>query len=335
MFFVSAIAIVLVLALVVKPILSGETVQILPESKSSDTISNIPIPQGASATPYSPVITGTVSPTPTPLWDGSPKTVQFVDPSTYNLQWPSEVRDFGFRIPAYEAQENNSLGLYATIDGQWDATTQIINIPFPYWEIEVTLESIGDVGATAIEANVDYEAQMEEVRQQYNTGAITLQQYNEAMKNLMDLEEKFGSGDSGGGVEGLFSSEGSSTGAEAANQFYIVPSINVQVMDADKPNGIIYILNSRTEGPLPKVIDKAEGSASEDFFAEPEDSDSDSGDSGDVTGSVPGRDNINEFVWNHGFYEGAGNYYFIINPSMLKSYKIEIKVPTKYLNSLT
>ncbi|MBP2132513.1 hypothetical protein J2128_000434 [Methanomicrobium sp. W14] len=284
MFFAVAIAVVIILALVVKPILSGESV--LPESKPQ-TVSNIPIPSGAQSSPYTPVLSKvTQTPTETPAWDGAPKSIQFVDPSTYNIQWAPNLKDLGYSIPSYEEPGNNTLVTYATIDGQWDATTQIINIPFPYWEMKVSIENLGDVG------------------------------------NTDDSDS--------GEIEGFIASEGEGIGVEPENQYMIIPSINIQVMDAEDPNSIVYILNTRTEGAVPKEIDKSEGSYSNYLFSKPEDVLT--GDnSTDRDGKVLDRDNVDEFVWTHKFYEGAGNYYFIINPNMLKSYKIEIEVPEKYI----
>lgn len=327
MFFVAAIAIVIVLALVVKPIMNGESIPILPESKSN-TISNYPVPSGAQSTPYNPVLyQASAAPEPAPVWDGSPKTVKFVDPSTYNIQWAPEVKDFGFRMPGYEGEESKSFTTYAVINGQWDATTQIINIPFPYWEIEVTIESLGDVGGTDLETNYNYLAQMENLEVQYNSGAITLQQYNEALKQLQRAEDLYGSEGSGGEVSGIFESAGESVGVEPENQYYIIPSINVQVMDAEAPSGILYILNTRTEGPVPKVPEVTGGLDD----SEPEDVLVGEETESKLEGDVISRENLGEYIWKHRFYEGAGNYYFIINPNMLKSYSIEIKVPTKYL----
>ena len=326
-FFIAAVAIVIILAVVVKPILNGETVAILPESKP-DTISNIPVPSGAPVAPYSPVLSkSSATPQPTPAWDGSPKNVLFVDPSTYNIQWSPELKDYGFRMPGYEEAEDNSFTTYAVIDGQWDATTQVINIPFPYWEIEVSLESIGDVGGTDSEPSYNYTAAMDDLKNRYNIGLISLQEYNEGLKALKRAEELYGSDGGGGDVEGILSSQGESTGVDVENQYYIVPSINIQVMDAEKPSGLIYILNSRTEGPIPKVL-PVTGGLSED---EPEDVDWGTEKEMVLDEDVISRENLNEYIWKHRFYEGSGNYYFIINPNMLKSYKIEIKVPSKYI----
>ncbi|WP_317137775.1 hypothetical protein [Methanochimaera problematica] len=288
MFFIGAIAIVMILAFVVKPIISGESVSILPESKTKPVV-NIPLPEGATTKPYSPVSSSVIA-TPTPVWDGAAKEVQFVDPSTYNLQWEGTVKDYGSRTPGYEKPDENKMVVYASINGQWDATTQIINIPFPYWETEVSFESMGDVGSTDI--------------------------------TITENE--------GGTVEGIVASEAESLGVAAESQFYIIPSINIQVVNADQPNGLIYILNSLTEGPLPKEIQKEEASASEEFFRS---EDVLAEEQTTIEGEVIKRENLNEYLWKHKYYEGSGNYYFIIHPNMLKSYKIDILVPEKFIQT--
>ena len=288
--FIGAIVIVLVLAFVVKPMMSGEPVLPSQGSESTDLPSKIPLPAGSSENPYTPSLVMEITPTPTPVWDGTALNIQFVDPSTYNIQWGGSTKDFGFSIPGYTEPESNEMVLYATIKGQWDATTQIINIPYPIWEMETFIEPIGDVG------DVD-------------SGS-----------------------DEGGSVEGFMASEGSSLGVASSKMHYIKPWINVQVINADNPDGETYILNSLTEGPLPLEFDKSEASSSEEFFSEGT-SDSSGSDSEGVTGAVPSRDTLGDYKWVHKFHDKAGNYYFIINPNMLQSYTIDIYVPQKYLES--
>jgi hypothetical protein len=248
-FFIGAIAIVLILALVVKPLINGDPIISLPE-ESNDTIAvpqQIPVPQGAMDNPYSPSLSVKPTAAATPEWDGlTPKEVQFVDPSTYNMQWESQLKDFGFNVPADE-EINETYVTYAEINGQWDATTQIFNIPYPHWIMDVTIEGFGSVGGE---------------------------------------------------------------GAEAGQQFYLTPSINIQVMNADKPNGVEYILNTMTEAPVPEEV-LLEGV--------------------DESGATIARGELEGFIWRHEFYEGFGNYYFIIHPNMLQSYKVEIKIPSGYV----
>lgn len=290
--FVGAIIIVLVLAFVVKPIMDGES--LLPEQEPENNAlpSKIPVPEGSSVSPYTPSTVMEATPAPTPWWNGTAYNVQFVDPSTYNIQWESQMKDFGYSIPAYTEPESNEMILYATINGQWDATTQIVNIPYPIWIMETIIEPIGDVG-------------------------------------IVDR----GSRESNESVEGLFASEGESLGAEPGKMHYITPSINVQVINADNPDGETYILNSLTEGPLPLETDTS-GRTSEAFFSIPdEDTETSEDEDEDSIENVPSRDTFDEYKWVHRFFDEAGNYYFIINPNMLKSYTIDIYVPKKYIES--
>ena len=298
--FIAAILIVLILAFVIKPIMNGEPV--VPE-QGSGTISlpsKIPVPDGSSENPYTPSVIMEITPTQTPAWDGTAYNVQFVDPSTYNIEWEGSLKDFGYSIPAYTEPEFNEMVLYATINGQWDATTQIISIPFPLWEIDARIEGIGDVG---------YDGD-------YGTHG----------------DDDDDSGDSTGETEGLVASKGESVGAESSKMHFITPWVNVQVMNADNPEGPIYILNTLTEGPVPIDPDKSEASSSEDYFAEPTDVMTSDNSETDAIDTIS-RESLNDYKWVHKFYEGSGNYYFIINPNMLKSYTIDIYVPKKFLES--
>ncbi|MBP5475214.1 MAG: hypothetical protein J6X83_03015 [Methanomicrobium sp.] len=333
-FFIAAIAIVILLAVVVKPIMNGETVAILPQSSETRDVSNIPIPSGAPSAPYTPIIASSQAGSAEPsssAWDGVAKSVQFVDPSTYNIQFASS-KDFGFRMPGDEQYQKEEFVTYATIDGQWDATTQIIRIPFPYWDMKVSIESMGRVGNEDEDDDVYYNvAGPEQLMEEYQSGRITLQEYQERYK--LYLAHKDDSEPDKDGTEGFFKSKGEGLGVEVENQQLIIPSINIQVMDADKPNGIVYILNSRTEGVIPVNPPVDEEDPDEKYNDKPEDVLVGEKKDDDKDIPVPRRNNLNEYYWQHRFYEGEGNYYFIINPNMLKSYKIEILVSTKFLDS--
>ncbi len=335
-FFIAAIAIVILLAVVVKPIMNGEPVAILPQSSETRDVSNIPIPSGAPSAPYTPIIASSQAgsaESSSSSWDGVAKSVQFVDPSTYNIQFASS-KDFGFRMPGDEQYQKEEFVTYATIDGQWDATTQIIRIPFPYWDMKVSIESMGKVGNEADDDKVIHNVTPpEQLMEEYQSGRITLKEYQDRYKYYLEHRGNDDNSDSDE-TEGFFKSKGEGLGVEVENQQFIVPSINIQVMDADKPNGIVYILNSRTEGVIPVNPPLDEEDPDEKYNDKPEDvlvGEKKDDDDKDIP--VPKRSNLNEYYWQHRFYEGEGNYYFIINPNMLKSYKIEILVSTKFLDS--
>lgn len=335
-FFIAAIAIVILLAVVVKPIMNGEPVAILPQSSETRDVSNIPIPSGAPSAPYTPIIASSQAgsaESSSSSWDGVAKSVQFVDPSTYNIQF-AQSKDFGFRMPGDEQYQKEEFVTYATIDGQWDATTQIIRIPFPYWDMKVSIESMGKVGNEDDDDKVIHNVTPpDQLMEEYQSGKITLKEYQDRYKYYLAHKGNDDNSDSDE-TEGFFKSKGEGLGVEVENQQFIVPSINIQVMDADKPNGIVYILNSRTEGVIPVNPPLDEEDPDEKYNDKPEDvlvGEKKDDDDKDIP--VPRRSNLNEYYWQHRFYEGEGNYYFIINPNMLKSYKIEILVSTKFLDS--
>lgn len=130
-----AIGIVILMALVVKPIMTGQPVVLWDtgeETVPEPTVTYIPY---ITASPTTPV------PTPTPKWKGVAQNVSFVDPSTYHVNF-----DTGSSInitpqppsSGPNSSANNTLTMipYATIVGQWSGTTDIVYIPFPYWQLD-------------------------------------------------------------------------------------------------------------------------------------------------------------------------------------------------------
>ena len=138
MYGVAAVAIILVMALVVKPVLTGQPVKIgLPT----------PVPTTTAPTPV-PVITPiwtpdlstkTPAPTPLPTWNMSVQTVGFVDPSVYGISLTGELPN-GTRFD--NRPLNTSMMSFAKISGKYSGTTQVVNIPFPYWELVYTVEPV-------------------------------------------------------------------------------------------------------------------------------------------------------------------------------------------------
>jgi hypothetical protein len=146
LYFVVAIVIVAVMALVVKPVLSGEEVQILPSfaketptETPTATITPIWTPDMSSVSTRPPTTVPT--PTPTPAWDGTTKSVSFVDPDTYKIDLTEPILN---GTPRANTTINRSLTTYAKISGKWSGTTEIVHIPFPYWELYYTAEPAVD-----------------------------------------------------------------------------------------------------------------------------------------------------------------------------------------------
>jgi hypothetical protein len=86
-----------------------------------------------------PATTTQPIPTTLPVW--TLQTVQFVDPRTYNVSLQSvQYRNLSQTQSPYRITDYTSL-LASPITGQYSGTTQVINIPFPYWELWYTVET--------------------------------------------------------------------------------------------------------------------------------------------------------------------------------------------------
>jgi hypothetical protein len=98
------------------------------------------IPTAVPGTPSIPTTTTEPAPQTVPVWNGSTQTVEFVDPGTYNVSLTSFVpRNLSQTQSPYRTTDYTSL-LTSPITGQYSGTTQIIDIPFPYWELWYTVE---------------------------------------------------------------------------------------------------------------------------------------------------------------------------------------------------
>jgi len=125
MYVVLAIAIVLVLALVIKPAATGD----LPwAGEPEPTIT-------PAWTPTIPPATTVPTPTPVPTWDGKPQPIGFVDPGTYQVP-AGETRLNLTSPPPVSTSTPPRWVTYATIDGKWSGTTGIVRVPFPLWRLD-------------------------------------------------------------------------------------------------------------------------------------------------------------------------------------------------------
>jgi hypothetical protein len=148
MYLVAALGIILVIAIVIKPLATGQPVNT--GISLSTTTQAVPLKPAHVFTettpPLTPLVTTTI-PTPVPTWDSKIKTVGFVDPGTYGISM-NESLPGGTRMNSTGV--NKTTTSYATISGQYSATTQIMNIPFPYWEIWYTVDPAGPVGGKGL-----------------------------------------------------------------------------------------------------------------------------------------------------------------------------------------
>ncbi len=166
-----ALGILVVIALIIKPVATHEPPNFgLPELPALPLMPDFPsAPQPVMTTPETIVTTQPVTAVPTPqatasappvttpapaqtglVWNGSTQTVGFVDPSTYNVNLTTYIPRHNEFIPEFANQSNqtpyrsvNFTSILKTpITGQWSGTTQVVDIPFPYWELWYTIEPI-------------------------------------------------------------------------------------------------------------------------------------------------------------------------------------------------
>jgi hypothetical protein len=146
MYAVVAMIIILIVALVIKPIVTGQPLNIGFQGATT------PYPTNPVTTPYNgggthvviPATTVSTPPlTPVPTWDKNVMRVEFVNPSTYGISLNQSLPN-GTRIDSVD--RNTSRVIFATVSGQYSATTQVMHIPFPYWEIWYTVEPAGKMG---------------------------------------------------------------------------------------------------------------------------------------------------------------------------------------------
>jgi hypothetical protein len=168
-----ALSIVIILALVVKPMITGQPANIglptvttaVPTStvgtSSNQSVTNQTIANNSSTAAAGNITTtntsgnGTASNASTPpLPSGlpyvpvttngttlagalTPKVVSFVDPAKYNINvidtYPT------MNVPKPDGGPDKTTRVFATIAGRWSGTTDVVHIPYPYFEIWYTL----------------------------------------------------------------------------------------------------------------------------------------------------------------------------------------------------
>jgi hypothetical protein len=163
-----ALGILLVIGLIIKPVITHKEPNFgLPPLPKLPPLM-VPTPQSMATTPPVTVVTTqpvTAVPAPTPppttppvttpvpgsttglIWNGSQQTVGFVDPGKYNVSLDTFVPRHSEYIPQFSNQStqttyrtiNYTSIMKSPITGKWSGTTQVIDIPFPYWEIWYTV----------------------------------------------------------------------------------------------------------------------------------------------------------------------------------------------------
>jgi hypothetical protein len=160
---------------------------------------------------------------------------------------------------------------FASFSGKSSGTTQILKIPFPYWELWYSVDPM--------------------VEQKITTVTITPTR---------------GQGVSASDIVGSYSA--------------LQPQFTLQVMDANDPNRIVRVITPPGGIDLNLWLGVAPTTASSAILRPRP--------SYDMVSTTP---NIDPRPWKEKFFEGQRSYYFIINAQNLKSYKIDIRVPSKYI----
>jgi hypothetical protein len=146
-YIIAAFAIILVIAFVIKPLATGQPVNTgISFATPTPSVTATPLVVYATVTSIIP----TTSPTPVPTWNQKVQTVGFVNPENYHLSTNQSLPQ-GTRINATQTDTNRTV--YATISGKYSGTTQVINIPFPYWELSYTIDPmIGPMSGPTIQS---------------------------------------------------------------------------------------------------------------------------------------------------------------------------------------
>jgi len=277
MYVVAALGIILIVAIFIKPLTTGQPVNtgfpmnpaeqpsVIIYSNNTSTNQTIDI----SSTMQ---ITLTPTPSPTPTWDQKVQGIVFVDPSNYNISSTPTVGQ-GTRIVGQ--QVNTSMVTFATISGKYSGTTQTINVPFPYWELTYTIDP--------------------------ETGPMS----GQTAPSIV-ITPTLGQGSSYSGIQGSYAS--------------VTPVFTIQVMDASDPNRIVKTITppGGIDPNLWMGITQATPEitrASKYGTIVPT----------QTLGSIDPR------PWTVKFFEGQRNYFFIINARYIDSYKIDLRVPARYI----
>jgi len=146
-YIIAAFCIILVIAFVIKPMATGQPVNTgISFATPTPSVTATPLVVYANVT----TVLTTTPPTPVSTWNQKTQTVAFVDPGTYHLPTNQSIPQ-GTRINS--TLPDTARTVYATISGRYSGTTQIINIPFPYWELSYTVDpQIGPMSGPAIQS---------------------------------------------------------------------------------------------------------------------------------------------------------------------------------------
>lgn len=134
-YIIAAFCIILIIAFIVKPLATGQPVNTGLSAATTVPPTETPRVIYTTLTIITSVPT-TPPPTPVPTWNQKVQTIGFVNPSTYGL---ANNQSLPQGVPINATQPDNNFTVYATITGKYSGTTQIVTIPFPFWELSYTI----------------------------------------------------------------------------------------------------------------------------------------------------------------------------------------------------
>jgi hypothetical protein len=150
MYGIAAVVIILIMALVVKPMMTGQPVNTgIPVPVTTAAVRNTITP-GITPVPTPAETIRLPTPAPAPTWNNTVQTVGFVNPSVYGVSLTREIPN-GTRFDTLPV--NTSMTSFAQINGQHSGTTQVIAIPFPYWELVYTVDPVAETKPGSVEAS--------------------------------------------------------------------------------------------------------------------------------------------------------------------------------------
>jgi hypothetical protein len=286
---VIAIFIVLIMAMYIKPLVTGKPVQLVPEEISAlfggknETLAidnasifnesqlpiNASLPDEFNISSNESALTRTPTPSPVPTWNGSPIDVgltgsngSYIYPRTYPVT----------SDPVYSfMQETVPLVQYTKFSGQYSAKSNPFYIPTSYWELWYTVEVSEDLNIPQITTG--------SARVKNEDGTYT---YQERMDSISVVN----------------------------------PYFSIKVLNADTESDIRDII---PPGGLNPRLWKGD-------FASPDPVTFEDDFKPDSPDTIEGTYNWDPRPWKEKFFEGYRNYYLDIDARNLISYSIDIKV---------
>ena len=148
MYGVAAIAIILVMALVVRPMMTGQPVNTgIPVPTTTIAVVNTTAAPVTTLVP--PAVMTTTKPTPTPstTWNKTVQNLSFVNSSIYGVSLTEAIPN-GTRFD--NLPPNTNMTSFAKINGKSSGTTQVMKIPFPYWELVYTVDPVAETKPSSV-----------------------------------------------------------------------------------------------------------------------------------------------------------------------------------------